>query len=142
MTAKTGLYPPFTPCGSQVPPGPQAESSIKEFQIFSWAAVAQTLLDTLDKDIAYLLLSLLLYISVSFLQIKKECALLSLLAHLLENILILKIKEIPVSIFSCRAEHTCSPAPCALTTRPSLHRSDLMLFALSFDINWFFRCIL
>lgn len=70
MMANTGLCPLFTPCGSQVPPGPQAESSIKEFQIFSWTAVAQTLLDTLDKDIAYLLLSLLLYISVSFWQIK------------------------------------------------------------------------
>lgn len=57
-------------CGSQVLPGPQAESSIKEFQIFFWTAIAQTLLDILDKDTAYLLLSLLLYISVSFWQIK------------------------------------------------------------------------
>lgn len=72
MAAKTGLYPPFTPCGSQVSPGPQAESSIKEFQIFFWTAVAliPDILDTLDKDIACLLLTLLLYISVSFWQIK------------------------------------------------------------------------
>lgn len=82
---------------------------------------------------AHLLLSLLRYISVSFWQIKQGCVLLSLLAHLFQNILILlKIKEIPFSVVL--AEHTCS-APCALTTRTTLHRSDLMLFASLFDVE-------
>lgn len=31
--------------------------------------------------------------------------------------------------------HLLFSAPCALTTRPSLHRSDLMLFALSFGFS-------